>query len=91
MFSSGDFFKFIRARRANIDMADWIGKFRLLLKRLEDAWMDMSPVSAMSQERRESQCVAEMTHLSAERRNRKWRRPCTLMNKRAQTIGTQHM
>ena len=40
-------------------------------KRLTDAWMDMSPLSAMSQERRESQCMAKMTHLNAESSNRK--------------------
>ena len=60
-------------------------------KRLTDAWMDMSPLSVMSSERRESQCMAGMTHLNAERRNRKLKRPCTLMNKRPETTGTQHM
>ena len=45
----------------NTDMVDWIGKFSLLLKRLKDAWMDMSPLSAMSQEQRESQKMADMT------------------------------
>ena len=49
------FYLFIRARRGNTEMVDWIGKFSLLLKRLKDAWMDMSPLSAMSRERRESQ------------------------------------
>ena len=45
--------------------------------------MDMSPLSATSQERRESQCVAGMTHLNAEISNRKLWRPCTLPNEQA--------
>ena len=53
---------FTRTRRGNIEIDKWIGKFSLLLKRLKDAWMDVSPLSAMSQERRESQCMAEMTN-----------------------------
>ena len=46
-------YQFIRARRGNIEMVKRIGKFSLLWKRLRDAWMDMLPVSAMNQERRE--------------------------------------
>ena len=72
-------------------MVDWIGKFSLLLKRLNDSWMDLLPFSAMNQQQRESQYQADVTHLSGERRNRKLRRPCTLMNKRPETTGTQHM
>ena len=32
------FFQFTRARRGNIEMVKWIGKFSLLLKRLKDSW-----------------------------------------------------
>ena len=48
------FYQFIRARRGNIEMVKWIDNYSLPLKRLRDAWMDMSPVSAMSQERGEN-------------------------------------
>ena len=72
-------------------MVDWIGKFFLLLKRLKDSWMDLLPLSAMNQQQRESQNQADMTHLNAERRTRKLRRPWTLMYKRPETVGTQHM
>ena len=55
-------------------MVKWIGKFSLLLKLLEDAWMDMLPLSAMTQgqreRERESQHQADMTHLNDERRSR---------------------
>ena len=44
------FFQFIRARRADIEMVKWIGKFSLLLKRLRDAWMDMLPMTATSEQ-----------------------------------------
>ena len=42
-------------------MVDWTGKFSLLLKRLRDVWMDMLPVSVMSPEQRETQCLADVT------------------------------
>ena len=45
-------------------MVKWIGKFSLLLKRSRDAWMDMLPVSAMSQERRETQHRDDVTQLN---------------------------
>ena len=41
-----------------------------LLKRLKDSWMDLLPLSAMTQEQRESQYPADMTQLNAERRCR---------------------
>ena len=90
VFSSGVFLLFEQGEE-NAEMVDWIGKFSLLLKRLQDAWMDLLPLPAMNQQQRESQYHADMTHLNAERRNRKLRRPCTLMNKRPETNGTQHM
>ena len=41
-------------------MVKWIGKYSLLLKRLKDVWMDMFPVSVMSQEHRENQYRADV-------------------------------
>ena len=51
-------------------MVDWIGKFSLLLKRLQDSWMDLLPLSAMTQRQIESQYQADMTQLNAARRSR---------------------
>ena len=51
-------------------MVKWIGKFSLLLKRLKDAWMDIPPVPAMSQERRETQYRADVNQLNEERQRR---------------------
>ena len=48
----GRFSQFTRARRGNIEIVKWIGKFSLLLKRLRDVSVDMLPLSAMSEERR---------------------------------------
>ena len=55
------FSQFTRARRGNIEMAKWIGEFSLLLKLLRDAWMDMLPLSTMSEERRQNQYLADVT------------------------------
>ena len=49
------FCSFIRARIRNTEMVDWIGKFDLLLKRVKDSWMDMLPLSSMTEQQRESQ------------------------------------
>ena len=70
MFSSGDVYQFIRARRGDIEIVKWIGKFSLLLKRLRGAWMDMLPMSAMSEERRRNQYLADVTQESEERQKR---------------------
>ena len=51
-------------------MVKWIGKFSLLLKRRRDAWMDMLPVSAMNQERRETQYLADVSQLNEERQKK---------------------
>ena len=51
-------------------MVKCIGKFSLLLKRLRDAWMDMLPMSAMSEERRRNQYLADVTQESEERQRR---------------------
>ena len=66
------FIFFRRARRGNIEMVKWVGKFSLLLKRLRDAWMDMLPLSVMSQEQRDSQYLADVTPENIERQ-KKWR------------------
>ena len=55
------FYQFTRARLGNIEIVKWIGKFSLLLNRLRNAWMDMLPVSTMSEERRENQYLADVT------------------------------
>ena len=34
-------------------MVDWTGKFDLLLKRVKDSWMDMLPLSSMTEQQRE--------------------------------------
>ena len=57
------FHLFLRARRGNTEMVHWIGKFSLLLKRVKDSWMDMQPLSAMSQ------YMNDMTRINAERRS----------------------
>ena len=64
------FYQFIRTRRGNIEMVKWIGKFSLLLKRLKDSWMDMLPLFTMSQERRESQYLADVAQAHVERQTR---------------------
>ena len=56
-----------RARRTNIEMVKWIGKFSLLLKRLRDAWMDKLPVSATSQEQRDTQYRADVDQVNKNR------------------------
>ena len=47
-------------------MVKWIDKFSLLLKRTRDAWMDMLPMSAMSQEQRETKYRADVDQLNEE-------------------------
>ena len=42
------FDRFLRAKKKNIEMVEWIGRSTLLLKRLKNAWMDTLPLSAMS-------------------------------------------
>ena len=44
------FWQFIQARRGDIEMVKWIGKFSLLLKRLRDNWINMLPMTATSEE-----------------------------------------
>ena len=62
MSSSGDFIHFFeQGRKRNIEMVDWIGKFFLLLKRLKDSWMNLLPLSALTQQQRESQYQVDMT------------------------------
>ena len=43
-------YQFIRARRVDIEMVKWIGKFSVLLKCLRDAWMDMLPITTTSEQ-----------------------------------------
>ena len=70
MFSFGYFTFIIRARRGNTVIVDWIGKFSLLLKRWEDSWMDMLPLSSMTEQQRETQYQADIAQVNAERHGR---------------------
>ena len=51
-------------------MVKWIGKFSLLLKRLRDAWMDMLPMSAVSENQRRNQNLADVNQENEERPRR---------------------
>ena len=53
-----------------MEIAKWIGKFSVLLKRLKDAWMDMLPTSSMSETRRQNQYHADVAGEDGERRSR---------------------
>ena len=48
-------------------MVKWIGKFSWLLKRLEDSWMDMLPMSTLSEEQRHNQYLADVVRENPER------------------------
>ena len=48
-------------------MVKWIGKFSLSLKRVKDAWMDLAPLSSMSEEQRQSQYLADVNLENQER------------------------
>ena len=62
-----EIYQFNRAGRGGVEMVSWIGKFSLLLKRLRDGWMDMLPLSAMSEEQRQSQYLADVIQESEDR------------------------
>ena len=47
-------------------MVKWIGKFSLSLQRLKDAWMDNLPMSALSEEQRRSQYLADVAQENTE-------------------------
>ena len=51
-------------------MVKWIQKFSLLLKRSEDSWKDMLPISTLSEEQRPNQYLADVTQENAERQTR---------------------
>ena len=51
-------------------MVKWVGKFSLLLKRLRDARMDMLPMSATSEDRRQTQYLADVNQENEERQRR---------------------
>ena len=51
-------------------MVKWIGQFSLLLKRLQDSLMDNLPMSAVSEEQRTNQYLADVAQESAERLTR---------------------
>ena len=64
------FYQFTRARRGHVEMVKWIGKCPLLLKRLNDSWMDLLPMSALSEEQRTNQYLPDVAQENAERRTR---------------------
>ena len=65
------FCQFTRATRGDIEMVKLIGKLSLLLKRLRDAWMDMIPLSTMSEEQRQNQYLADVAQENADRQTTK--------------------
>ena len=64
------FYQFTRARRGTIEMVKWIGKFSLLLKRSNDSWMDMLPMSTVSEEQRQNPYLADVAQEKADRQTR---------------------
>ena len=73
VFSSGDFYLFTLATGGNTEMVDRIGKLSSLLKRVnraKDSWMDLLPLSAMTEQQRENQYQADMTQLNNVRQGR---------------------
>ena len=64
------FYLLIRGRRGNTEMVDGIGKFSLLLEPFRDARMDMLPLLAMSEERKQCQYLADVNQENEERQRR---------------------
>ena len=64
------FYQFNRGRRGILEMVKWIGKFSLSLQRLRDAWMEYLPMSALSEEQRRIQYLADVAQEHAERLTR---------------------
>ena len=50
MFSSGDFTHLFEQGEDTLTWSIGSGHFYLLLKRAEDSWMDMSPLSSMTEQ-----------------------------------------
>ena len=63
----GRFYQFTRARRGHVEIVKWIGKCALLLKRLKDSWMAMLPMSALTEEQRKSEYLADVAQEDVER------------------------
>ena len=64
------FYQVNRARRGSLEMVKWIGRFSLSLQRLKDAWMDNLPMSALSEEQRRNQYLADVAQENTERLTR---------------------
>ena len=64
------FCQFTRATRGHVEMVTWIGKCSLLLKRLEDSWMDMLQMSALTEEQRQNQYLADVAQENVDRRTK---------------------
>ena len=48
-------------------MVKWIAKCSLLLKRLKDSWMDVLPMSALTEEQRQNHYLADVAQENVER------------------------
>ena len=51
-------------------MVKWIGKCSLLLKRFKDSWIDMLPVSTLSETGKQNQYLADVAQENADRQTR---------------------
>ena len=51
-------------------MVKWIGKFSMVLKFVKDSWMDMLPMSTVSEEQRQNQYLAGVAQENADRQTR---------------------
>ena len=75
-------------------MIDRIGKLSSLLKRVKrakDSWMDLLPLSAMTEQQRENQYQADMTQLNNERQGRSEAALDPSQHKRPRTLGLPHI
>ena len=60
MCSSGDSISQIEQEEGSLEMVKWIGRLSLSVQRSRDAWMDNLPMSALSEEQRRIQNLADM-------------------------------
>ena len=59
------FYQFTQMRRGHAEMVKWIGQFLLLLKRFKDYWMDMFPMSALTEGQRQNKYLADVAQENA--------------------------
>ena len=70
MCSSGDSISSNEQEEEVLQLVKWIGKLSLSLQRFRDAWMDKLPMSALSEEQRRSQYLADVAQENAEGQTR---------------------